>query len=139
MKQTTHYANGYILVSLLALLSLVGAISAAALHRATADVQILQGHKNVTQAFQNAEQNLITAEEQLLEGVLRTDLVDIEIFQAKGFRKRSGTETTHYKLTASESRHQTYIELQTIVRIHEKTSSSSKNHRTIEKVSWQIL
>jgi hypothetical protein len=139
MKRHANHANGYILVSLMALLSLVSAMSAAALHRATTDVQILQGLKNITHAFQSAEQNLIMAEEQLLKGVLRTDLVDIEIFQAKGFRKRTGIETTHYKLTASEFRHQTSIELQTIVRIHEKTSSSSKNHRTIERVFWQIF
>ena len=132
-------------MSLIGLLSLVSVATLTTFNRSVTDIQILQAEKNITHAFVAAENRLMVAEESLLAGALRNDLVQIEAFHPKGFRKRPNTETTHYKLTASEYRHQTKIEIETIVRIHEtsppsKTSRIKKSSdRTLERISWRII
>lgn len=143
---TKHpHPNGYALPSLIGLLSLISIAILTALNRSATDIQILQAEKNMTHAFSMAENHLIVAEKALLDGRLRTDLIRIETFQPKGFRKRPNIATTHYQLTATAYRHQTKIEIQTIIRIHEKQKSSNtpttqgSPNRTMERVSWKII
>lgn len=136
--------QGYILPSLVGLLSLVSLATLTAFNRSATDIQILQAEKNMAQAFAMAENHLITAEQALLAGVLRTDLVEIKTFSPKNFKKRAGTDSTHYQLTATEYLHQTVIEIQVTLRIHEKTPAGKHAtipppNRTLERISWEIL
>lgn len=159
-----HYEHGYVLPSLVGLLSLLSLATISAFNRSATDIHILQAERNMAHIFSLAENRLIIAEQALLEGTLRDDLVQIETFQPKGFRKRPGIETTHYKLTAIAHRHQAYINIQLTLRVHEKTSpdknantprptptssttptpastptSAPTPNKTLERVSWQIM
>jgi len=140
------FQSGYILPSLLGLLSLVSLASLTAFQRSATDIQILQAEKNVVHAFSQAENHLLIAEQALLNGVWRTDLVEIEVLQSKNFRKRVGIDSTHYQLTATEYLHQTVVEIQVTIRIHEKNPSQKKSNASspsdtthFERITWQIL
>jgi hypothetical protein len=137
------------------LLSLLSLATLSAFNRSATDIHILQAERNITHTFAQAENQLLIAEQTLLDGTRRDDLVQIETFKPKGFRKRPGIETTHYKLSSTAHRHHTHINIQLIVRVHEKTSSDKKPttltiptptltpnstaHKTMERVSWQIM
>lgn len=153
-----RYEYGYILPSLVGLLSLLSLATISAFNRSATDIHILQAERNMAHIFSLAENRLIIAEQALLDGTLRDDLVQIEPFQPKGFRKRPGIETTHYKLSSRADRHQAHINIQLILRVHEKTSpdknsniprptptstpipaSTPTPNKTLERVSWQIM
>lgn len=157
-----HYEHGYMLPSLVGLLSLLSLATLSAFNRSATDIHILQAERNMTHIFALAENHLIIAEQSLLNAIPRDDLVQIETFQPKGFRKRPGIETTHYKLTSTVHQHQAHINIQLTLRVHEKTSpdknsntpkptstptpastpipaSISTPHKTLERVSWQIM
>jgi hypothetical protein len=153
-----HYEHGYILPSLVGLLSLLSLATISAFNRSATDIHILQAERNMAHTFALAENHLIIAEQALLDGTLRDDLVQIETFQPKGFRKRPGIETTHYKLSSRAHQHQAHINIQLTLRVHEKTSPDKNSstprpthtpasaptsaltpNKTLERVSWQIM
>lgn len=141
-ETNSRHQDGYILMSLIGLLSFISIATLTVFNRSITDIHILQAERNIVHGFAIVENQLIKAEQALIDGVLRNDLVQIEVFQPKGFRKRAGTETTHYKLTATEHRHQTNIQIQTIIRIHEKSSTSknsTSHNRTLERISWKTI
>ena len=142
--------HGYMLPSLVGLLSLLSLTTISAFNRSATDIHILQAERNMTDTFAMAENHLLTAEQALLDGTFRDDLVQIETFQPKGFRKRPGIETTHYKLSSRAHRHQAHINIQLTLRVHEKTSpdknssipkptSTTTSNKTLERISWQIM
>jgi hypothetical protein len=141
--------NGYVLSLALSLILLTSIASASAIHTASTQIISLGSEKQYLQAFQATEVQLVSIEKLLQAGVDPSSIfttmshIEIEPFEPKYFRSKSGTLSQHYKIKAfSPAGNWKSFQIQTTIRIDEITQSiknkPAKKVRVLQRLSWEM-
>jgi hypothetical protein len=152
-KKSMHCAihpktpSGFILLSVLSFILLTSLSIAAILHMTVTQIRMLGSEKSYLENFRLSEQKLISAEKLISEGFDADHLVEVETFQPKNFRSKTGISSQHLKLTATTAHQHGQTKLQSIIRVDtpkEKPSSSKKtsvtprkNERSVHRLEWK--